>query len=498
MQDPADVGVAQPLRRSLGTVPQSGVLLRRQLESHRRRLVILLLVLSDTFLAFLVWGAAALLQGIWGQGPLTNVAVATLASNVVVWIGLRWLLGLYPGYGLDETDELRLQTHAVLATLAITAVFAVSFDVGDLLLRLLLILGFLGLSVMAPLARYFVKQAMIKAALWGKPVVVLSLGEAGRRIVRLLNKERGLGLRPVAMFDSRMAPTEGMFEGVPYEGTVSEAMDFGWKGKADTAIFAMPHTRRDHLVKFVERARNSFRHIVIIPNLDGVTNSAVVARNLAGTFGVEVGQNLLDSLTLRTKRLLDFVATLVGGVLVLPIILGLSLLVWLESGRPIFYRARRMGRNKQLFTCVKFRTMVPDAEAVLQELLAENVELREEYAQYHKLRDDPRVTRVGRFLRRSSLDELPQLWNVVRGEMSLVGPRPYLPRELPGIGARQGDILRVYPGITGPWQVSGRNHTSFSERTCMDVYYVHNWSIWLDLLLLARTLRCVLLDRGAY
>ena len=124
--------------------------------------------------------------------------------------------------------------------------------------------------------------------------------------------------------------------------------------------------------------------------------------------------------------------------------------------------------------------------------------MREQYLKYHKLRDDPRVTRIGHFLRKTSLDEVPQLWNVLRGEMSLVGPRPYLPRESGKIGMAQREILRVPPGITGPWQVSGRSHTSFKERVRMDVYYVRDWSIWLDIVLLARTLRCVLFNRGAY
>jgi lipopolysaccharide/colanic/teichoic acid biosynthesis glycosyltransferase len=142
--------------------------------------------------------------------------------------------------------------------------------------------------------------------------------------------------------------------------------------------------------------------------------------------------------------------------------------------------------------------MVPDSEALLQRLLKENDEMKEEYLKYHKLRNDPRVTRVGRFLRKTSLDELPQLWNVLRGEMSLVGPRPYLSRESKDIGATQSEILRVTPGITGPWQVTGRNHTSFSERVRMDAYYVRDWSVWLDLVLLARTMRCLLLSRDAY
>jgi lipopolysaccharide/colanic/teichoic acid biosynthesis glycosyltransferase len=121
--------------------------------------------------------------------------------------------------------------------------------------------------------------------------------------------------------------------------------------------------------------------------------------------------------------------------------------------------------------------------------------LREEYAKYHKLRVDPRVTRVGRFLRQTSLDELPQVWNLLRGEMSLVGPRPYLPRESEEIGEAENEILRVPPRITGPWQVSGRSHASFEERVEMDIHYVRDWSIWLDLVLLARTVRALFLDK---
>ncbi len=275
-------------------------------------------------------------------------------------------------------------------------------------------------------------------------------------------------------------------------------MELSQKHGVDTLVLAMPHTRRQHLARLVNWASFGFRHVMIIPNLEGVTNSAVVARDLVGTLGLEIRHNLLNRSVQRAKRALDLAATVSGGILILPLISALALLVWLESGGPIFYRAERIGRDGKLFSCVKFRTMVENAEEALQRMLEEDPVAREEYSKYHKLREDPRVTRVGRLLRKCSLDELPQLWNVLKGEMSLVGPRPYLPRESSEVGVTQSEILRVHPGITGPWQVSGRSHTSFGDRVKIDAHYVRNWSVWLDIVILARTVRVLLLDRGAY
>jgi Undecaprenyl-phosphate galactose phosphotransferase WbaP len=359
-------------------------------------------------------------------------------------------------------------------------------------------LGFLILLVVAPVERYLVKRSMRKLKLWGKPVVVLGAGDAGVELVRGLQEEWGLGFKPVAVFDFGLAPRGGVLEGVPYGGTVADALGVARKHGIDTAIFAMPHIRRKYVARFVEVASRHFRHVIVIPNLLQVTNSAVVARNLAGIFGVEIKHNLLNPWALRAKRMLDLIATIIGGTLILPLLLVLSVLVWAETRGSIFYKAQRMGQDGRPFSCLKFQTMVPEAEAVLQQMLQANPKIREEYLKYHKLRHDPRITRIGRFLRKSSLDELPQLWNVLRGEMSLVGPRPYLPRESERIGAAQKEILRVPPGITGLWQVTGRNHTSFSERVQLDAYYVRDWSVWLDLVLLARTIKILISSRTAY
>jgi Undecaprenyl-phosphate galactose phosphotransferase WbaP len=314
----------------------------------------------------------------------------------------------------------------------------------------------------------------------------------------LLKEEWDLGYEPVAVFDYSLDTMKEPFEGAGDQLALADVGDLARECCVDTAIFAMPHARREQLATLVDLASISFRHVMVVPNLDGITNSAVVARDLAGIFAVEIKYNLLNPWALWTKRMVDLVLTVIGGALVLPLILVLGLLVYLESGWPVFYLDRRMGKDGKLFACMKFRTMASNAEALLQRLLEEDADYREEYALYHKLRDDPRVTRVGRFLRKTSLDELPQLWNVLKGEMSLVGPRPYLPRESKEIGVTQSEILRVPPGITGPWQVSGRNHTHFSERIRMDARYVHDWSLWLDIVLLTRTVKTVVYDRAAY
>jgi len=498
MQSSADIEAVQGVENSTESIVRTGKLLGRRLECHRQRLVSVVLVVSDVLLALLAWGAGFVGQGLWGQGALSSLTVTGVIPSVAVWVGLRALLGLYPGYGLSQVEEFRRQTYAVLAALAITAIFAVASGVEGTVSRLALGLSCVILLLLAPVARQFVKWRLMKTSLWGKPVIIFGSGQPGGRVATLLEKEWGLGYKPVAIFGGQPSQDVKPFEATPDERSLADALSLSQNHGVDTVVFAMPHTRREHLAKLVHWASFGFRHVTVVPNLDGIANSGVVARDLAGIFGVEIRHNLLSPSVRRAKRVLDLVATTIGGLIVLPLLLVLCLLVWLESRGPVFYSDQRLGRDGKLFSCVKFRTMVPDAEAVLQQLLETDPEARKEYARYHKLRDDPRVTRVGRWLRKTSLDELPQLWNVLKGDMSLVGPRPYLPRESGDIGVTQSDILRVYPGMTGPWQVSGRSRTSFEERVKMDVYYVRDWSIWLDIILLARTVRTLVSDRSAF
>jgi Undecaprenyl-phosphate galactose phosphotransferase WbaP len=190
--------------------------------------------------------------------------------------------------------------------------------------------------------------------------------------------------------------------------------------------------------------------------------------------------------------------TMAGGIVALPRIAAIAAAIKLSSPGPVFYGQKRYGRGGDPFVAWKFRTMVKNASEVLEEHLRSNPGLRREWMETQKLRDDPRITRVGRLLRRTSLDELPQLWNVLAGEMSLVGPRPIIAEEIPRYGGGFALYKKVTPGLTGMWQVSGRSLLTYEQRIGFDLYYVRNWSIWLDVHILARTVRAVLRGEGAY
>lgn len=421
---------------------------------------------------------------------LYESTITVIIPGMVAWLAFRFAGGLYPGYALSQVEELRRQVHAVAGAALVSMTFAFFLQLGDFVSRLVLLLGFTGLLILGPLLRHATKSLLYRYGLWGKPVAILGCGEGVRRLIVSFQEEWGMGLRPAALFD--------VPDGSIGDRELSQALELSRKHRIDTIILAMPREDHERFGRINNLASYSFRHVFVIPGLEGLIDSAVAVRDFSGNFGVEVKHNLLDTSIRRMKRTLDLALALVVGLAALPVLAVLTLAVWLDSGRPIFYRDRRMGKDGRAFACLKFRTMVPDAEEILRRSLREDPALRDEYERYHKLRSDPRVTRAGRFLRRTSLDELPQLWNVLRGEMSLVGPRPYQSRESPDIGISQGEILRVPPGITGLWQVRGRSSTSFEDRVELDTYYVRNWSLWIDLIILARTAGNLFFGRDAY
>ncbi|MCC5665965.1 sugar transferase [Nostoc sp. CHAB 5784] len=200
------------------------------------------------------------------------------------------------------------------------------------------------------------------------------------------------------------------------------------------------------------------------------------------------------------KRLFDIVFSLSVLILFFPVYLILTLLIAFSSEGPIFYVQERVGKNYKPFNCIKFRTMVSNADEILMQMMETSPELRQEFESSFKLKQDPRITKIGRFLRITSLDEFPQFWNVLKGDMSVVGPRPLVAEELPKYGCHIDEILTIRPGITGLWQVSGRNDIPYPRRVQIDLHYARFRNLWLDLWIILKTVDVVILPKnnGAY
>jgi Undecaprenyl-phosphate galactose phosphotransferase WbaP len=230
--------------------------------------------------------------------------------------------------------------------------------------------------------------------------------------------------------------------------------------------------------------------------LFGLSSLWVSTRDLGGILGLEVQQSLLRKSSKIKKRLFDIVIASLLSLLLLPLCIVIALVIYFDSKGKTLFKQVRMGLNDTRFKIIKFRTMHCDAERRLNHLLNQYDELKEEYDRYHKLRNDPRLTNIGKILRKFSLDELPQFINVIKGEMSLIGPRAYMPWEKDKMNGYEELILKVKPGISGLWQVTDRNNSSFEERNLIDVYYIRNWSMFLDFYILARTIAVVATGKG--
>ena len=248
------------------------------------------------------------------------------------------------------------------------------------------------------------------------------------------------------------------------------------------------------------RGEINISRMILISPLGWVGSLGIIPYDLDGTLGLEVRQNLLNRWPNFIKRSMDVMLSIFGMAALSPVFLLIMLLIKIDSPGRIFYSQKRVGTGGQPFKMWKFRTMIPNADIELDKYLAADPLLKQEWEATNKLKNDPRITRVGKVLRKFSLDEFPQLINVLIGEMSLVGPRPIFPGQEEIFGEAINLYLRVRPGMTGFWQVRGRSNISFigEERTRLDEYYVRNWSVWLDIYILLRTVQILLTRDGAY
>ncbi|MBD2088480.1 undecaprenyl-phosphate galactose phosphotransferase WbaP [Microcoleus sp. FACHB-1515] len=406
-------------------------------------------------------------------------------------------IGLYPGVTITPVEELRRTSLATtLMYLALAATIFLRRE-GEVYSRGVFLMAWGLTLIFVLLGRVCVRRAFARRSWWGYPVMVLGGGKTGELVIRTLKRRPGIGLKPVLVLDDDPAK-HGSIHGVPVVGGIELAPGLAKSRQIHYAIVAMPGVPRGKLLNLLERYGQTFPHLLIIPDLFGLSSLWVTARDLGGVLGLEIRQQLLLPGSRLVKFLIDRTTTAIGGILILPVIVLIAIAIKLDSRGPIFYRQIRIGRDGRHFKAWKFRSMVWDADQALKAHFELDPELAIAWQQDHKLKRDPRITRVGRFLRHTSLDELPQLWNILRGEMSLVGPRPIVDEEVPRYGEKFSLYTKVTPGLTGLWQVSGRNNVSYQERVNLDAYYVRNWSVWLDLYILLRTIWVVVSGEGAY
>ncbi|MEG2005568.1 MAG: sugar transferase, partial [Bilophila sp.] len=343
---------------------------------------------------------------------------------------------------------------------------------GEMPSRLVFLGAWLLSMGLVPLVRCQLRATLAHKPWWGVPTVLLGEGVLASRVEAYLIEHAEVGLRPQALFTPAQC---GALE--PLDDAVSACGLQRLEHEEDLVAFANRYRETCAVVmvardatlscrrKLIDMASQIFPAVILVPEdfADGEIPIWVRPLEIGSVLCLKVRQNLLDPRRLMLKRVVDLVLSLIGGTLLLPLFVLMALAIRLESPGSAFFCQERIGRCGKIIRILKFRTMVSDAEKVLQDCLANNPEKRKEWEADQKLRDDPRITRVGAFLRRTSLDELPQLWNVLCGEMSLVGPRPIVREEVERYGAVFSAYKRVRPGITGLWQVSGRNDLSYKE-----------------------------------
>lgn len=408
-----------------------------------------------------------------------------------------YLRGLYPAFGMDVVEELRNLTYSITVVFAVLATLTFFVNGAWEYSRLAFLLSWAIAIPMVPIGRAVARKAFGQKSWWGVPVVIIGAGKAGEKVIKSFQKNQHLGLRPLLGVDDDV-DRWGYINRVPVIGGLDVIPKLIEKIPVDHAIIAMPGVERKLQQKIIEKYSKYFAHTTVVPGVFGLSSLWVKPRDFGGIFGLEVSQSLLRYGARFQKRVFDIVLASILTIIAAPILGAISAAIYLDAKGKIFFKQLRMGINDSKFEVIKFRTMRVDAEKRLTDLLDSDPELKEEYEIYHKLRNDPRVTRVGKVLRKYSLDELPQFWNVLKGEMSLIGPRAYMPWEKEKMNGAEEIILKVKPGISGLWQVTDRNQSSFEERTLTDVYYIRNWSMFLDFYILAKTIAVVLSGRSGY
>lgn len=403
--------------------------------------------------------------------------------------------GLYPGYGKTAVKE--IENTSKLLTLVFLILGGTTFLIGgyDYFPRSVFFITWAMSIILVPSLRFLIRNRTFRFSWYGIPILFVTDGTERESTITALQNCRRMGWNPIAIYSLDNAIQELEYRNIPIIQSWEEFLDIKLKNKVQISLFSAEDNQANLLL--LRKISEEFNIVTLIVPYFNLGSLWVKPRDLEGRLGLEITYHLLDDSSRYMKRFIDIVGSIILLVLLSPIFLILSISILIESSAPVIFQQNRLGRDGKIYSAIKFRSMINDSEEFLFKLLQKNPSAKAEYKKFHKLKKDPRVTKVGNFIRRYSLDELPQLWNVLRGDMSLIGPRAYMASELEDIGEYKDIIFRVRPGITGWWQVMGRQNTDFQTRLKMDEYYISNWSLWMDLYIFYKTFWVVLRGSGA-
>ena len=445
--------------------------------------------------------------------PLVDTHVSSLSLPLKHYLDFGWMwlllvvfLGVEGLYTQRRTlwNEISHLTKAIASGLMVIFAAIALVQRGPVLSRLTITLTAVILLVVLPLVRYWTKCILGAVGLWRKRILILGATRTAKLAIRGLASDPVLGYEVGGLLDddpARQGKCFGTCRGKPIFvlGNLADTHEQMIKTRARDVLIAMPDLEDEKLLALVHNLQRHCESIYVVPHLWGLSmmNLRIDGFLRERLMMLKLSSNLAKPWNSGLKRTFDVVLGSVITLLVFPLCLIIAVLIKIDSGGPLLFVQERLGHNGRNFRCIKFRSMHVECDEILAGHLARDPAAADEWQSYAKLRAyDPRLTRLGRFLRRWSLDELPQLLNVLKGDMSLVGPRPYLPPERGRIGAELFTILSSRPGITGFWQVNGRNHLTLEDRVQLEAWYVRNWTIWFDCIILAKTFGAVLFPQN--
>ncbi len=456
----------------------------------------LVLLLSDTMALALSLMIAVFIKAQIYQA-VTLAPYAKLWPFTFVFLASYWMSGLYSRLAMSQPEDLERGAACSCCIFLSLSAATLSLRGASKFFTFTLALCVIANLILMPLLRELCRHFFSRVPGWGYQAVIFGSGEEALALIQRSRADRDAGIRPVAVVDPS-PDTQPYLCGLPIVKSIEVA---SLELDASTPVYGILTVAAASSAEMV-RLINSpesiiFSRIVLVSN--ALSMSSMWAINLSKKHKLPLKQKsrIKTAHYLVSKRIIDCVLACLALMLCLPVMAVVVALIKLDSPGPWLFGHKRIGKDRTHFKAWKFRTMRVDGEAILARWFRKHPAAKEEWLRYGKLRDDPRVTRVGRFLRSRSLDELPQLWNVLRGDMSLVGPRPIVEGEVHHYGDDYDFYSQVQGGVTGMWQVSGRSSTTYRERVMLDTFYVSNWTIWLDLAILLRTVGAVLLKKGA-